>query len=99
MKDYTREELEEISTKSYGMTSCYDDSIEQYNRDRAGVILRTVIDVLQAMDSIISGTEGDYESAWKALHITMMTDVNYYLRLCESLERGEYYGQGESDHH
>ena len=92
MSQYTMEELKEIQIKSYRMGAFYDDSMEQYQRDYASVTLRKTIDTLLAMDRIIDGADGDHESAWNALHDSLMFDVGYYIRMCESLERGKTNG-------
>ena len=92
MKQYTKEELRKISDRSYEMTTSYDDSMEQYKRDNAGSILRETIDTIISMDQMLDYADGDYESAWNALHDSLMFSVGWYLRLCESLERGETNG-------
>ena len=92
MKQYTKEELKEIRDQSYKMTSSYDDSIEQYKRNSTGAYLREAIDTIITMDNMIDGADGDYESAWNALHDNLMFDIGWYLRVCESMQRTECNG-------
>lgn len=92
MSQYTMEELKDIQIKSYRMGAFYEDSMEQYKRDYASVTLRAKIDTLLAMDRMLSGADEDNECAWNALHDSLMFDVGYYIRMCESLERGKTYG-------
>lgn len=92
MRQYTKQELKAIKDESYELTISYDDSMEQYKRNCAGAFLRGTIDTIITMDNMIDGTNGDYESAWNALHDSLMFDVGWYLRNCESLQRGENNG-------
>ena len=88
MKQYTKEELNEIMDKSFEMTIVYGDSMEQFKRNRAGVILREAVDNISMMDNTLAAREGDYESAWNSLRDYVMFTVNYYLNECEMLQNG-----------
>lgn len=92
MKQYTLSELVEMHSKSYHITSAADDSIEQYERDRNGVILRYSIETLRSMDRILSGSGNDYEEAWITLRSSLLFDIEYYHRACESTQRNDIDG-------
>lgn len=92
MKQYTKEELNEIRDKSFEMTIVYNDSLEQFKRNRSGIILREAIDNISMMDQTLAAREGNYESAWNSLRDYVMFTVNYYLRECELLQKGDTNG-------
>ena len=87
MKQYTQSELLEMHAMSYQITSAADDSIEQYERDRNGVLLRNAIETIRSMDGILDRSGNDYEEAWIALRNGLLFDIEYYHRACESTQR------------